>query len=79
MVDPQGRGLCVTPCPTRWRPNPESDLVFEVEAEGVEGDPELSHEIVASRIRLVRQLSEAEILAVSEVWNAAFRRRNGEE
>lgn len=56
--------------------------MFEVEtegAEGAEGDPELSHEIIASRIRLVRQLSEAEILAVSEVWNAAFRRRNGEE
>jgi len=70
--------LAITSCPTRWLGNPESDMVFEVEAEGVCGDRELCDELLARRVRLLRRLSDDEVRAAGELWNAAFRRRNGE-
>jgi hypothetical protein len=54
-------------------------MLSEVEAEGVKGDVVTSDEILARRVRLVRRLSDAEVRAVSEAWNAEFRRRNGEK
>ncbi len=74
-----GGDLYITPCPTRWMEHPESDAVFEVEAEGVKGDVVTSDEILARRVRLVRRLNDEEVRAVSEAWNAEFRRRNGEK
>lgn len=55
-------GICVTPCPTRWRGNPDTDRTYEAECEGLKGDPNLEHDIKAQRVRLVRALDEDEVL-----------------
>jgi len=64
-----GLGLHVTFCPTRWMSNPETDVAYEAEAEGLVVDKMDLHAARAKRVRLVRKLTKQEIKLVSEKWN----------
>jgi len=62
-------GLHLTDAPAHWfKPGCR---VFEVEAEGVEGDPDENRKAVARRVRLTREVSRDEQAAVGIFYSGA--------
>lgn len=62
------RGLHVTPCPLGY--GGSYGVTYEVECEGVVGDPATDDQVVAARVRLLHTVPFREAEDVSKVWEA---------
>lgn len=75
----EGRGLHVTPTPTRYRPGGRSNVVYVCEAAGHRVDPATDSHVVALRVRLLRPATWDEAEDASYRWEAELRARREHE